>query len=114
MPIRLELAPGRLRKIKHGLLLVVVAAASWDWFGLSGLIPALIWWWHRGRPVPITITFFLDEVQFAQLGPFRVFVGLPGLRRLEVFRDELPLEDYSELRRQLKARLQDGSPEDLY
>lgn len=113
MPIRLELRPGRLRKIKHGLLLVLVGVASWGWFGYSGLIPTLIWWWHRGRPVSATVTFSLEEVKFAQLGPFRVFVGLRGLRRLEVFRDELPLEDYSRLRRLLKARMLEEQPGDL-
>jgi len=113
LPIRLEIAPGRHRKAKHLLLLALAGAATWGWFGLSGLVPTLIWWWHRGRPVPTSLSFSMDEVRCVQLDPFRVYLGLRGLRRVEVFRDELPREDYARLRRLLKAHLIERAPDHL-
>ena len=109
LPIRLEIAPGRLRKIKHLLLLAIIGVATWGWFGLGGLIPTLIWWWHRGRPEPTTLSFSMEEVRCIQLDSFRVYLGLCGWRRVEVFRDELPQEDYTRLRRLLKAHLMAGT-----
>ena len=113
LPIRLEIAPGRLRKIKHLLLLALVGFTTWGWFGLSGLIPTLIWWWHRGRPIPTTLCFSMDEVRSVQLDSLRVYLGLRGLRRVEVFRDELPPEDYARLRRLLKAHQMERTSDHL-
>ena len=55
----------------------------------------------------------MDEVRCVQLDPFRIYLGLRGLRRVEVFRDELPSEDYARLRRLLKAHLIERAPDHL-
>ncbi len=101
--IRVDLTPGRLRRLWHTLHLAIAGTAAWVWFGAGGLILILIWWWHRGRSVPLVACFSLEEVRFVRLGIFRIYLGLPGLRRLEIFRDELPAEEFSRLCRLLKA-----------
>ena len=90
------------------LLLVLAAAAVSVWFGFDGLVPVVVWWCERGRRCNPVLVFALSEVRFVRLGPLRVYVGLTRLRRLEVFRDEVPAADFARLRRLLKAAVSTG------
>jgi hypothetical protein len=76
------------------------------WFGATGLVPLLIWWWHvRPRPSDSPWQFDLDEVRSARFGSWRTLVVLRGRSRLEIFSDELAPVDLARLRRELKARI---------
>jgi hypothetical protein len=98
-----DLVTGRLRWYRHLLIAGLGAVAAWAWFGGSGLVPVLLWAWHRqprpGRVRRVTV----GQVTRARLGLLRTVAVDSRGARLEVFRDELPAEHLATLRRSLKS-----------
>jgi hypothetical protein len=60
------------------------------------------------------VAFTERDVRLIRLGRYRIYVELTRSRRVEIFRDELPAESFTALRRRLKAAVSAGSrPEDV-
>jgi hypothetical protein len=108
VPISLEIVPGRLRRLQHGVLLVLGGAGFWVWFGLTGAVPFALWWVACCRPRRQLVVFREDDVRLVRLSRLRIAVGLTGRRRFEIFRDELPAATFAALRRRLKAVVSAG------
>ena len=107
-PARLELEclPGRFRSWCHFLALPLVAVTAWAWFGVTGTVPVVIWWWHVRPRLPAgSWQVDLARVRRARLGPWRTCIAFEGLPPLEIFNDEVPARDLARLRRTLKAQL---------
>ena len=99
---------GRLRWLRHLLVALLGAIAGWLWFGASGLVPMLLWEWHR-QPRPGRVRrLMVGTVTAAQLGTFRTVVHGRRHERLEVFHDELSAESLAALRRRVKAACSAG------
>ena len=107
--LELPRLPGRLRTARHWLILVPVIIASWIWFGVTGSVPVLIWWYER-RPSPQPGPWRLDLAlaRSARLGPWRTWIVLRGAPRVEIFHDEMAPRDLARLRRALKSQLAAG------
>jgi hypothetical protein len=107
--LRLPRCPGRLRFWRHLALMLPVAAAGWTWFGWSGSVPLLLWWWQR-RPRPAATAWHVDlgQVRRARLGPWRLRLFFAEQESLEIFSDELSPCDLARLRRELKYQLATG------
>lgn len=108
-PISLDIAPGRLRRLQHGLALVLGATGAWVWFGLTGAVPFTLWWLTCCRPRRCLFVFSQHDIRCVRLSRLRIHVELAGRRRVEIFRDELPPEAFTALRRRLKAAASAGS-----
>lgn len=103
MTLTLRGRRGRYRTWRHGVLLILVLAAGGSWYGRSGTVPLLIWWWQRRPgPAPGWWEVPVDEVRSAELGPLRVRLTFRGRAPLEIFHDELPARDLALLRRTLR------------
>jgi hypothetical protein len=98
---------GRLRRGRHWLLLAPLVTAGWAWFGYTGLVPLLIWWWHV-RPREAVVELQLDGLRSARFGSLRTLLVFPG-RRLEIFSDELSPAELACLRRAVKQQLAPAS-----
>ncbi len=83
-----------------------MAVAAWAWFGMTGAVPVVVWWWHS-RPVPAAGHWRLElaRVRAARLGPWRTRIMFRGRPPVEIFNDELSGRDLAELRRTLKTQL---------
>lgn len=102
----LECRPGRLRRLRHRLLLIPVALAVWLWFGLTGTVVLVIWWWHQQIEEPRGCwRFDPARARAARLGPWRTWVRLDDGESLEIFNDELDGRDLAALRRCIKSQL---------
>jgi hypothetical protein len=86
-----------------------VVVAAWAWFGVTGALPVMIWWWYR-RPIPQPGPWRLDlaRLRAARLGPWRTWVAFQGSPAVEIFTDEISAGDLARLRRTLKAQLAAG------
>jgi hypothetical protein len=90
-------------------LLGLLVCVGWAWFGLTGLVPLVVWWWHV-RPRVSTVEFELGDLTAARFGALRTVLALPG-RRVEVFVDELAPAELAQLRRAAKQQLAAGQPD---
>jgi hypothetical protein len=113
-PLVVDIVSGRLRWYCHLAIASLGASGAWTWFGLSGLLPLLLWAWYRqplpGRPR----RYVLGRVTAVRLGLYRTVATGPGCSRIEIFRDELPPEDLAALRRRLMAECSAGNrPQDV-
>jgi hypothetical protein len=105
-PIRLERRSGRLREWRHCCLLVPLLAGGWGWFGWTGLVPLVVWWWYvRPRQVADCWAVDLGDLRGARFGAWRVLLTFRNSDPLEIFSDELTPADRATLRREVKARL---------
>jgi hypothetical protein len=105
-PIRFERLCGRLRRWRHGLLLVLLVAGGFGWFGWVGLVPLVVWWWHvRPRHVAGCWEVDVGDLRGARFGAWRVLLIFRHRPRLEIFSDEVSPADLAGLRREVKARL---------
>jgi hypothetical protein len=91
------------------LLLLPAAAAGWAWFGVTGAVPVVIWWWHR-RPREQAGRWHIElaRVRSARLGPWRTRIAFRSRPAVEIFNDELSARDLACLRRTLKTQLTAG------
>jgi len=102
-PIVIELVLGRWRRYRHLLVAALGALGAWAWFGLSGLMPVLLWTWYR-CPVPGRVVYqIVGPITALRLGPYRTLVVGPRRQRVEIFHDELSRPALAALRRALKA-----------
>jgi hypothetical protein len=90
-------------------VLPVAAFGAWGWFGVTGAVPVLIWWWQR-RPRVTAAWWHIDiaRVRAARLGPWRIWIAFHGAASLDIFSDEISRRDLALLRRTLKAQLAAG------
>jgi hypothetical protein len=92
------------------VLLLPLLGVGWAWFGLSGLVPLLVWWWHvRPRRCHAPWLVGPEGLRAARLGPLRTLVQYRGRPPLEIFSDELAPADLALLRRELKLLLSAGN-----
>ena len=107
--LELRRLPGRQRALCHWLVLPVVAFGAWAWFGATGALPVLIWWWQR-RPRVTAAWWYVDigRVRAARLGPWRTRIAFHGAPCLDIFSDEITARNLAWLRRTLKAQLAAG------
>jgi hypothetical protein len=89
-------------------VVVLGVAAGWVWFGSTGLVPLLIWAWHRRPLRGTTQRIAIGGVKAVRLGPWRTLATGSRGERLEVFVDDLPAAQWAVLRRQLKRRASAG------
>ncbi|HEX7035770.1 MAG TPA: hypothetical protein VF210_08350 [Pseudomonadales bacterium] len=82
---------------------------AWAWFGVTGSVPVLIWWWRR-RPADVAEPWLVDlaAVRAARLGPWRTRLVLRRGPPVEIFHDEIAAADLARLRRTLKTGLRGG------
>lgn len=106
-PLVVEFVTGRLRWYRHLCVAGFGALAAWVWFDASGLVPVLLWAWHRQPRPGCWRRVTIGTITSAELGPLRTLARGPG-ERLEVFRDELAPANLAALRRQLKTRASAG------
>ena len=91
------------------MILLPVAVASWVWFGLTGSVPVLIWWWEsRPREQPASWRLDLGRARAARLGPLRTWIAFRGGAAVEIFHDEIEPRDLARVRRALKSQLAAG------
>lgn len=108
VPLIVDLVTGRLRWYRHLLVAALGAVAAWAWFGGSGLVPVLLWAWHRQPRPGKARRAAVGQIVQTRLGMLRtVAIGAHG-ERLEVFRDELSAERLAALRRYLKTACSAG------
>jgi hypothetical protein len=93
---------GYLRLARHALVAITGAVGAWAWFGAAGLVPVVIWSWHR-LPWPGQCTrIIIGGITRAELGVLHTVAWSGRWQRVEIFRDELPPAEFAAFRRALK------------
>ena len=95
-----------MRALQVALFRSLALICGWYWFGASGVVLIGLWLVVEGRgdarlDPGANWSVFLEsaELQCLYLGDCRLVLRAGSLGRLEVYRDELPAEDWARLRR---------------
>ena len=100
-----RILPARLRWRAWSLQLAVALAGGWIWFGNAGAALLGLWacLWLPPKELVLEIP---SQVRWVRLSSCALTCrgGPVWFRRrtLRIYRDEMPLEDFAQLRRQLK------------
>jgi hypothetical protein len=99
-PVAVKLYVGRLRKTYYWVLSLLAMYGGWIWFGSSGVALVGLWSYvHYPHMIPSHLLVDLAELRSARLELQRICLRYPRWRVVEVFRDEVSVEQWAALRR---------------
>lgn len=105
--VNVTLVPGRIRRLLHAALVIVLMFGGCLWFGNAGAGLILLWG-AANRPCRERITC---EIRLERVAEIRLYSRALVVREYRrdffwIFADEMPAGDYAALRRMLKTQIE--------